>query len=156
MKKIQLTQGRVALVDDEDYEWLSQWKWFYDNGYALRNNWKPTHTIIYMHREIMNTPKSKRTDHKDTNGLNNQKSNLRICTQSENLMYRGKQKNNTSGYKGVTFDNAKQKWMAQIKVNRKKIYLGRYKKAIDAAHAYDDAAQKYHGEFARLNFPGVN
>jgi hypothetical protein len=90
--------------------------------------------------------------HKDGNGLNCQDGNLRVCTSSQNGMNRGKQSDNTSGYKGVTWDKSKGKWQASIKVNQKTIFLGRFNNVIEAAKAYDEGAKKYHGAFARLNF----
>jgi len=159
-KEIPLTQGQVALVDDDRFEELNQYGWFahyYRNTksfYAQRH--LPTllgkRKIILMHRVIMNAPEGMLVDHKDRNTLNNQVHNLRICTNSQNASNSGKQSDNTSGYKGVT----KPKWggwRAAIKVNGKTIYLKKWKTKEEAARAYDEAAKKYHGEFASLNFP---
>ena len=90
-------------------------------------------------------------DHRNGNKLDNRKSNLRICSRSENQMNRGKQKNNTSGFKGVSQIKMNQKWVAYIKVNYKRIYIGCFLKKVDAARAYNMAALKYHGEFGLLN-----
>jgi len=151
MKEIPLTQGKVALVDDEDYEWLSQWKWSYckKEGYATR---LCNRKRFYMHRVIMNTPTGMETDHKDRNGLNNKRDNLRICTVSQNHVNQPPSKINKTGYKGITFDKSSEKWRAQIKVNGKHITLGRYTTPEDAARVYDNAAFEYYGEFAYLNF----
>jgi hypothetical protein len=152
-KKIQLTQNQVALVDDEDFEYLSQWKWyarwstFTETFYAASNK----APMDSMHAQIMKTPKGMRTDHIDGNTLNNQKSNLRICTHAENLRNRGKGKNNTSGYKGVSKHN--KKWRVRIGVDNRVIRYGCYDTPELAARAYDELAKKYFGEFARLNFP---
>ena len=105
MKQIFLTKGFIALVDDDDYNHLSQWKWHVSNGYAVRTrhfkdlNGKWCKQTIFMHRVIMNTPKGMYTDHVDQNKLNNCKPNLRFCTISENNRNRKPQTNNNSGYK---------------------------------------------------------
>jgi hypothetical protein len=156
MKKIKLTKGYCALVDDNDFEWLSQWNWYFEprecTGYAARTEGtKPKQVKIYMHNRIAGTPTGMTTDHIDHNGLNNQRGNLRICTQSENHMNSQRQANNTSGYKGVTWNKNEQKWKARIQKNRKEIHLGYFDTAEKAAYAYNDAARKFFGEFANLN-----
>lgn len=154
MKTIGLNNGKFAMVDDEDYIFLSQWKW---QAKKHRNTYYAVRTIhvkrksvgvIWMHRVINKTPTGLVTDHIDRNGLNNQKSNLRTSSISENnrnSMY----KNGTSKYKGVGFKG--NKWRARISVNKKQIHLGVFKSQEDAAIAYNNAAIKYHGEFAYLN-----
>lgn len=158
MKEIQLTQGKVALVDDEDFDYLYQWKWyacksgntFYANRYDKNLNNKKIK--IYMHRFITkNINKKMHTDHINRNGLDNRKINLRICTNSQNSSNRGLQINNTTGFKGVYYAKNINKFRAIIVVNRIKKTLGSYIDPIDAARAYNNAAQKYHGEFANLN-----
>lgn len=155
MKEIPLTRGKVALVDDDDHDLLmAMGKWCYAPcGYAARNillaNGK--RTIIYMHRVIMGTPKGAMTDHRDEDKLNNQKYNLRLCTKSQNQMNIRITLANSSGYKGVCWFKRGQKWKAQIMVNCKNIHLGYFTCPIEAAKAYNEAAIKYHGEFARLN-----
>jgi len=146
MKSIPLSQGKFALVDDDDYEWISKKKWYFrGNGYAA-------HRGVLMHRAILKTPKGMSTDHIDGNKLNNQKSNLRICTHTENIQNSKRNSGNVSGYKGVSQDKARGRWRAYIKSNKRMIHLGYFLTAEDAAHAYDEAARKYHGEFARTNF----
>jgi len=163
MKKIKLTQGKFALVDDEDFEQLSKLKWGFDNsnGYARRvicGNEK-----IYMHRMIMKTPKRLQTDHINHNKLDNRKINLRIVVQSQNNMNR-KKVNNKYGYKGINFYNHRKyytqttgrvthpkTWRANIKINKKRISLGFFFTKEEAAQAYNEAAQKYFGEYAYLN-----
>lgn len=153
MKKILLSQGKFSLVDDEDFEWLNQWKWSYASvGYAYRVIQKSNkRTQILMHRLIMNTPENLETDHKDLNKLNNQRSNLRTCTSAQNRRNTGIKRNNKSGYKGVSWDKGVKKWRAQIKFKENKLYIGIFDNPIDAASAYNGMATKYFGEFAYLN-----
>ena len=155
-KTIELTQGKVALVSDNKYEYLNQWKWcaVFKRGKwrAMRKQWFPTIKTIYMHRAVMNVTDPKiLIDHKDGNGLNNQDENLRVCNNIQNLCNRGAQINNTSGYKGVTWLRKNRKWSSHIQVNKKVIYLGSFTDIEDAANAYNEAAKKYHGKFAKLN-----
>jgi len=134
MKKIKLTKNRYALVDAEDFDYLSQWKWQYGLvGYAYRSLDKKTK--VYMHRCINKTPKGKFTDHINRDKLDNRKTNLRTVTGMENGRNRGKNKNNTSGYKGVSWDKSKKSWLAHIKVNYKLLFLGRFKDIKDAIKA---------------------
>ena len=155
MKKISLTQNKFTVVDDEDYEYLNQWKWcskdYISTFYAGRK--QDSHTTILMHRVIMDCPSNKYVDHIDGDGLNNQKSNLRVCSNSENGRNRGKQSNNKSGYKGVSIHNRGNKFRAQIKAEGKLIHLGVFETAEDAAKVYDQKALELHGEFSVLNFP---
>lgn len=166
MKYITLTQGKRAMVDDADFEWLNQYKWYYQyrphrkTGYALRavhlgfdQNHKRLHKTIYMHREVAKTPAGFLTDHKDGDGLNNQSTNLRISTDQQNKFNRGRAKNNTSSdmYKGAYWQKQIKRWYSRIQLNGKSIYLGTFDTAKDAAIAYNQAALKYHGEFAGLN-----
>jgi hypothetical protein len=158
MKEIPLTQGKVALVDNEDFEYLNQWKWFYcksrKTGYAKRSNGekRPNQRQISMHRVIMNVPDDMQVDHIDHDGLNNQRRNLRNCTSTENKQNSQKHINNTSGYIGVFWEKRRKKWCAKIQANNKSVFLGRFLLPEDAALAYDAAAGKYCGEFACTNF----
>ena len=153
MKEIQLTQEKVALVDDEDFEALNQFNWwarkslntFYAVGWIKVDGRGATQT---MHNIIMN---GKGIDHRDGNGLNNQKSNLRFCTQSENSMNQRKQENTSSVFKGVTFHKNIKKWMAQIQINGKRICLGYFDSEVEAAKAYNAKAVELFLEFANLN-----
>lgn len=154
-KEIKLTQGKVVLVDDDDFEYLNQFKWrFFVKGYARRNSpfLLGKRTVILMHREIMQTPADKQTDHINLDGLDNRRANLRICTPSENKQNMEAQSNNKSGFKGVDWVERDGKWRASIRVNGKRIYLGHFDDPVVAACAYDAAAVKYFGEFARGNF----
>lgn len=154
MKEIKLTQGRVAVVDDDDYKRLSAYKWYYNKGYAVRKlyiNAVQGQKMIGMHREILKITGKVHVDHIDGNSLNNQKFNLRPCTIAENSRNRGKSVKNNSGFKGVSFDPGRKKFIAFIGVNGKTKYLGRFISAQDAAVVYNANALKFHGEFARLN-----
>jgi len=106
-----------------------------------------------MHRRILGLKPNdgKFTDHIDMNGLNNQRKNLRVATKGQNEANQIKYRNNTSGFKGVSWHKGTEKWEAKIMVNSQSKYLGLFNSRIDAAHAYNDAAIKYHGDFARLN-----
>ena len=149
MKSIPLTQGKFAIVDDGDYDWLTQWKWCYDAGYAMRNIYSKTGRILKpMHALIMETPKGMDTDHINGDKLDNRRGNLRICTHAENMRNRGKQSDNESGYKGVMKHKNKGKWVANIVVSGKSIYLGIYDNPEKAARAYLLASKEYFGEFS--------
>ena len=156
MKEIPLTQGKFALVDDDDYEYLSQWKWCYDNGYAKRGQWNPvTKKIIqiFMHRVIMNAKKGEAVDHANHNTLNNKKYNLRICTYAQNMYNSKSNKNSSSKYKGVSWNKRCKKWQVYIIYEGKRINLGYYKDEEEAARVYDKAAIELFREFALPNFP---
>lgn len=157
MKEIPLTRGLFALVDDEDYEDLMKHKWSaMTSGYAHRATLissKPRKFLtISMHRYIVGlmAGDSRRVDHIDGNKSNNQRANLRICTHAENSRYCKINRKNTSGYKGVCWDKARSKWVAQIKVNMKRKMLGRFETAELAYAAYCRAALEFHGEFAKV------
>lgn len=155
-RHIPLTQNQVALVDDQDFEWLSQWNWYAEkNGktwYAARfeGPW-PIHKHVLMHRAILPSPDTVRVDHKDRNGLNNRRENLRLATLSQSMANRGMQRNNTSGFIGVM--RLGNKFVARVGLNRKHINIGSFDSAIDAALARDAKAVELYGDFAVLNFP---
>ncbi len=155
MKVIELTQGKVALVDDEDFEQLNRYKWCanknFNNFYALRTVVLKggRHKTIKMHREILGLADPKiLIDHRDGNGLNNQRENLRICTNQQNRRNSRKRKRTSSQYKGVSFFKRKKKWHARIGINGKLVPLGYFVNEEDAANAYAQAAKKYFGVFA--------
>lgn len=153
-KKIPLTQGKFALVDDEDYEWLSRWKWCAAKGgstfYATRSPGK-RNTTITMHRLIMGVSIKQLIDHINGNGLDNRRRNLRPATKAQNMMNRGPQRGNKSGYKGVHLDVASGKWIAIIKYDGRNKALGRFNTKEQAAQAYNEAAAENFGPFAWLN-----
>lgn len=155
MKKIPLTKGYIALVDDSFFEKISSHKWFFQSGYAarslcrkgVRSNWK-------MHWSVIGKPEvGMVVDHINGNGLDNRLENLRFCTSSQNTKNQVKHCRNTSGYKGVVKYSGKKsdRWTARISVNNKIFRLGRFNSPKDAAKAYNEAAIKYHGEFANIN-----
>lgn len=160
MKRIELTKGQIAWVDDWNFEWINQWKWSASwsgktkSYYAVRVKWNGgNQQYVAMHRVIMNTPRGLVCDHINHDTLLNLESNLRNCSFAENGRNRGKGKNNTSGYKGARWAGWANKWRARIMYNGKDIHLGYYDTIVEAALAYDRKAKELFGEFALLNFP---
>jgi hypothetical protein len=156
MKEICLTKGKMTTVDDEDYEYLSTCKWqFSSTGYAVTGKYTSSgiHKIIRMHRVIMNAPSGFQIDHIDGNKLNNCKSNLRICTQFENMANMRMKKVNTSGYIGVHFDKRYSIYGAKIRIGGKQVWLGSFNTPEEAAKVYDDVKVKTHGNLCITNFP---
>ncbi len=159
MKYIPLTQGKFAIVDDEDYEWLNQWKWCVSkqkNGdyYAVRRTRKeegPNSKWILMHRQILKAQLGEQIDHRNHCGFDNRRNNLRFCTNSQNQHNRVPQIG-TSKYKGVCWQKVAKKWLSQIKHNNNRIYLGCFENEKDAARAYDAKSRELYGEFAGTNF----
>ena len=150
MKEIKLTQGKVALVDDEDYDKLVELKWFYHTGYASSNMWiDGKRKTAKMHRVIMNNPKGFMIDHINHDTLDNRKENLRLVTNQQNL-FNQKLKKHSSKYKGVTWYETHKKWCVRIRFN-KSIYLGLFEDEKEAGRVYNENAIKYFGEFALLN-----
>lgn len=163
MKKINLTQGQFALVDDEDYEYLNQWKWyaalnwgtrtFYATRYSKKGEIEGPRKRIFMHRVIMKTPKGLFVDHINHDTINNCKINLRNCTTAENCRNRKINSRNTTGYKGVTKRKKSVNFDASIAVDGKTYHLGSFKTAKEAKEAYEaycKYAEKYHGKFKNL------
>jgi len=156
-KTILLTQGKCTIVDTEDYDWLAQHKWYSHrqrNGdwYAVRNKCENGKKIcISMHREILQPPPDMETDHRDGNGLNNQRSNLRVATTAQNQHNRRLQKEGTSHFKGVCWHRAANKWCARVTIEYQTIWLGLFQSEIEAAVAYNRAALELFGEYACVN-----
>lgn len=157
MKRIPLTQGKYALVDDEDFEWLNQFKWaaHKDRGifYAVSRSSRKDgeQKTIRMHRLILGLlyKDGNISDHRNGNGIDNQRHNLRKCTVAQNAANKTKTGNNK--YRGVSLHKRSGKWYASITVNGKRKHLGSFGKETDAAKAYNKASLKYHGEYGRPN-----
>ncbi len=158
MKEIPLTQNKIAIVADEDFPFLSQYKWRTQKGpdghlYArTRINANGIITHPYMHTLLMNPSCQQMVDFKDGNGLNLLRGNMRLCSNKEDAQNRRQQSNNRSGYKGISWGTKENKWVAFITVDGVHKRIGTFTNAIDAAQAYDDEAKKYFGSFAQLNF----
>lgn len=155
MKEIKLTQNKVAVVDDEDFEQLNQYKWY---AHKQSNNCYASRTIrlnkrkitIKMHREVLNAGNGISVDHINGNGLDNRKENIRLCTTQQNAFNRKHpHPKNKLKTKGVRWHNGARKFIAKIKINGKKIHLGYFNVLGDADSAYRFAEEKYFGEFAR-------
>lgn len=152
MREIPLSRGAVALVGDEDFERVSLYKWSLDrNGYAVRA-WRVGNRRckVMLHRFILCAPRGYDVDHKDGNLLNCTRENIRICTRAQNNA-NSRGRTGTSKYKGVRL--SRRRWRVEICADGQRINVGTFSDEIEAAQAYDTAAIRYHGEFARLNFP---
>lgn len=152
-----LKNGTITLIDEDDYEVLNKYNWFMNTTTGRVFRWRSKKRdnpalpmCIFLHRQIMGLPPH-HVDHINGDVLDNRKSNLRICSNKENSRNTAQHKDNMSGYKGVSWDKVRQKWIAQIGVDYKSYNLGGYEHIKDAAHAYNAAAVKYFGDFARLN-----
>ncbi len=159
MGEIALTQGYVALVDDEDFEELNQYSWHISQNkhliYAIRNHpVYPNYRItVKMHRQVIRAQNGEIVDHINGNGLDNRKENLRIVTGSQNCANKRAWVGRTSKYKGVSWHKQHSKWYVSIYANKKHVFLGLYDDEIKAAKAYDRKALEIFGEFAKTNFP---
>ena len=157
-RRIPLTQGKYAIVDPEDFERLNKHKWYaikQSNTFYARRSIRVDKKYIHiqMHREVIHPPDHLFADHINRNGLDNRKANLRHATRAQNNFNRLiRRKNSSSKYKGVTWDKYRKMWQARIGLYGKRKLVGYFKDEIQAAKAYDEAAKKYHKEFAVLNF----
>jgi hypothetical protein len=157
MKQITLSQGKIAIVDDEDFERVNQFKWFAKKD---ENTWYARRTVridgkrknIHLHTFIMNTALGFVVDHKNHNGLDNRKENLRLCSKSQNQHNQKLRQGGTSQYKGVCWHKNKRCYFARIVIAGKQKHLGSFTDEVEAAKAYDEAAKEHFGEFAHLNF----
>lgn len=157
MKEIPLTRGLVALVDDEDYERVAQFKWYAAvtkrKTYAARATGpRKARGFVLMHRFILGTPDGALTDHANLNGLDNRRENLRQCNYAQNGANSG-HRGNKYGLRGVHWYAPTQNYTAQTDVAGIAVYLGRYPDPASAGRAYDGGATAIYGEFAKLNFP---
>ncbi len=157
MKEIPLTKGFVALIDDEDFALVSQFSWHaYKGKWAVYANAIVGGKLIGMHAFLMNPPPGMDVDHRDRNGLNNCRQNLRLATRSQNsanAIGHKRKRPDAPQWKGVTRRTGTEIFMARIVVNLRTIHLGNFRDAEEAARAYDAAARRHFGEFARTNFP---
>ncbi len=158
MKKIILTQGQVALVDDEDFEFLINWKWHYSNdGYATRTEYVNGQRAIYMNRVILERKLGHNdfevAHHINKDKIDDRKDNLQAMTRGQHRQIHTTRKNSTSEYIGVSWAEQNQKWRAYITVNGVQMHLGYDDEEIEAARAYDRAVIEHRGRHARLNFP---
>lgn len=157
MRRISLTRRQFAIVDDEDFEWLNQWKWYAQkrkDGFAAARVSSRTdgHKTILMHRVIVDAPLGKLVDHINHETLDNRRFNLRVCTHAQNcynqISIKGK-----SQFKGVQWNKRKSRWQAFIKKHYKLYLVGSFQDEQEAAFAYDKAAKEMFGDFAYFNFP---
>lgn len=150
MSLITLTRGFTALVDDDLFEALSQWKWRasgHKKPYAVRTHGFRGPTI-YLHRLVMGEPLGLDVDHRDGNRMDCRRGNLRVCEHAENCRNSALMSNNTSGIKGVSWDARNSKWIASLQVDGRLVWLGRYVDRDVAAAVVEHARQRAHGEFA--------
>lgn len=158
MREISLKNGRIAIIDDEDYEIVSQYRWYLLKGknteYACHKKTENAISLptILMHRLVMNAPKGSQIDHINGDGLDNRKCNLRFCSHQENSRNSPKNWRGTSKYKGVGLCKRRKKWRARIKLNNKQVEIGCYNTEIEAATAYNMVALANFRQFARLNY----
>jgi len=151
-EQLPLSKGRVALVDDSDFDTLAQYAWHINGaGYAVGSvRVNGARKRVYLHRYLLDAQPGQIVDHIDGDPLNNTRANLRLVTRAQNQWNR-KAQQNASGYKGVSWHRLNQKYYARIQVHNRRHFLGYFETAQEAADAYDAAAQQWHGEHARDN-----
>jgi AP2 domain len=153
---IPLTKGCNAIVDVQDFEWLSQWNWcasWDSHTKSYRAVRKKSGTIVTMERIILNCDQGEESDHWNHDTSDNRRQNLRKTTRAQNSWNMRKKRTNSSRYTGVGQDKNSGRWYARVGVSKKTIHLGHFSSAEEAARVRDEAAKKYHGKFAQLNFP---
>ena len=157
MREIELTQGKIALIDDEDFDDLKRFKW---QANKAGNAFYATRTVrfgacnkfhLQMHKAILEAPDGMDIDHINHNGLDNRKENLRVCSHAQNCQNQKLHRNSMSGHKGVTWNKRDENWRARIMINGIAKHLGIHVSKEEAAQAYNRAAIKLHGEFALTN-----
>jgi hypothetical protein len=159
MKLLPLTNGQFTKVDDDIYEQAKHYTWrVSERGYVNRNEMKKgrVQKTIYLHKLVCPSPKGMKTDHHNGDKLDNQRSNLRVCTQRQNTQNKSRQSNAQSVYKGIYPHSENGTWIAQIKVKNKQVYLGSFPDEHTAGLAYDLWAKDLYGEFAKLNFQSLD
>lgn len=156
MKAIRLTRGKIALVDDEDYERVNQYKWYAyfasNTIYARRRPWNKIikkYSVQSIHRFILNAPKGMEVDHINGNGLDNRKANLRLCTRQQNCYNHRVRNTSKSGITGISWDTQTNKWRATITLNGKMINIGRFVEIEDAINARKKKAFELFSPFNR-------
>ena len=159
MKTLELTKGKIALIDDDDYACALQYQWYATLRKCVWYAYRMVcvddkQAMIFLHRFLMEPPAGMQVDHIDGDGLNCTRANMRLCTLAENTRNRRRPVTNTSGYKGVSWHKLRGKWRAEIGVDCRNKHLGLFESKDDAALAYNNAALEHYGEFARLNVIG--
>jgi hypothetical protein len=155
-RRIELTQGYHALLDDEDFARVAAYSWHVakrrGRRYAVANVGRgAAKTTVYLHRLVLDAPPGVEVDHRDGEGLNNTRANLRACTHTENMCNAQPRRGGSSRYKGVFWCATRGRWLARVKLSGRTRQVGTFTSERAAALAYNAAARALHGEFARLN-----
>ncbi len=159
---IPLTQGKFAIIDDEDFELVKGYKWSASKAshtfYAITGIYKPdgTKTTIAMHRLLLDLKKGESCDHINHDGLDNRRCNIRKVSNQQNGMNRLKNKGCSCMFKGVCYYKQTKKWKAQIMIDGNPTHLGYFNTSLEGAFAYDKKAKELFGDYAYLNFPDYN
>ena len=152
VKLVPLTKEKFAIVDEEDFERITRYKWLFDRGYARRRfERNGIQHCMHMHREILQAPEGFEVDHINGNCLDNRKTNLRIVTHRRNMHNMASHKDSSSKFRGVYWNKKEQKWAAQICLDGKRRHIGLFVSEFEAAKAYNREAIRLFGEYARLN-----